>query len=223
MVPRASCSFVSRRQIIHQMLEKLFVYVIIILSVTAHEYAHAFVAYESGDPSAKKAGRLTLNPLAHLDPIGTVLIPLVLLFTSGILLGWAKPVPYDPRFLRGGTKDEVKVALAGPAANLSIAFIVMLMVGLLPEGLVAGKSLLSYVVFVNIFLAVFNMIPVPPLDGSKLVYPFLSFRGRYTFESLGLAGIFIAIIIASMILPTVVGWIFGAFSLTVGLIRSIFY
>ena len=204
-------------------LEKIFIYLVILLSVTVHEYAHAFVANESGDSSAEKAGRLTLNPLAHIDPIGTVIIPLLLLFTSGGFLGWAKPVPYDPRLLRGGVKDEVKVALAGPAANLAIAFIVMLVLGLVPDGFLAGKGLLSYVVFANIFLAVFNLIPVPPLDGSKLLYPFLSFRGRYILESMGLAGIFIAIILASFVVPTLAGWVFSLFALTVQIIRSIFY
>lgn len=203
--------------------EKIFIYLVIILSVTAHEYAHAFVAHEAGDDSAERVGRLTLNPLAHIDPIGTVLIPLILLFTSGGFFGWARPVPYDPRQLRGGVKDEVKVALAGPIANLSIAFIVMLIAGLVPDGLLAEGRLITYVVFTNIFLAVFNLIPVPPLDGSKLLYPLLSFRNRYVLESLGLGGIFIAVILASIVVPPLAEFIFTLFALIIGTIRSILY
>ncbi len=206
-----------------QAFEKIFIYLVIVLSVTIHEYSHAFVAHESGDPSAEKAGRLTLNPLAHIDPIGTVFIPLFLLFTSGGFIGWAKPVPYDPRLLRGGVKDEVKVALAGPASNLAVAFIIIIVSALFPGELLAENRLLSFIVFANIFLAVFNMIPVPPLDGSKLLYPFLSFRGRYILESMGIFGVFVAIMVALIVLPTVAGWIFLLFSLTAELIRSIFY
>lgn len=154
-------------------METLFIIGILILSVVVHEVSHGYIAEILGDPTARMAGRLTLNPLKHLDPLGSVIIPALLVITNaGILFGWAKPVPYNPYNLqRGGRFAEAFVAGAGPAVNLLIAIVFGLLVRFggsfgLPTSFV---ELAAIVVYINIILAVFNLIPVPPLDGSKVL------------------------------------------------------
>ena len=133
---------------------------VLLFSLCFHEFAHAWMAYKLGDPTAKHSGRLTLNPLAHLDPMGSLMI----LFVG---FGWAKPVPVDARYLKNPRIDMMKVAFAGPAANLLLAF-----VGgtIIRTQIVGGSLILMLVLFtqINIMLAVFNMIPIPPLDGSQI-------------------------------------------------------
>ncbi len=137
-------------------------------SVMLHELAHGYVADRLGDPTARLAGRLTFNPLAHLDWVGSVLVPgLLLLSGSGFLFGWAKPVPINPANLPDETFDEVKVALAGPLTNLALAIGAALIVRLLPSGFLADW--LVGVVQLNVVLALFNLVPIPPLDGSRLL------------------------------------------------------
>ena len=133
---------------------------VLLFALCFHEFAHAWMANKLGDPTAKHSGRLTLNPLAHLDPMGTLMI----LFVG---FGWAKPVPVDIRYLQNPRKDMMKISFAGPAANLLLAF-----VGgtIIRAHLVGGSLILMLVLFtqINIMLAVFNMIPIPPLDGSQI-------------------------------------------------------
>ena len=196
-----------------EITSKIFLYLVIVLSVVIHEYSHAFVANELGDPTAKNAGRLTLNPIAHIDPIGTVLVPLFLMLTSGAFFGWAKPVPFNPYNVRD-PKGELKIALGGPTANLALAGMVSL--GFLAMRLIypaiSGNeilvSLTVTVIYVNIFLALFNLIPIPPLDGSKILAHFLPYRARETFLSIGFIGIIGALIVAMIILPPIARVIF---------------
>ena len=133
---------------------------VLIFALCFHEFAHAWVAYKLGDPTAKQSGRLTLNPLAHLDPMGALMILI-------IGFGYAKPVPVDARYLKNPRTDMMKVAFAGPAANLLLAF-----VGgtIIRAHIVGGSLILMLYLFtqINIMLAVFNMIPIPPLDGSQI-------------------------------------------------------
>lgn len=178
---------------------KLFLYVIIVLSATFHEYAHGFIAYKLGDNTAKDAGRLTLNPLAHLDLMGTVVIPLFLLFYGGIFIGWAKPVPYNPYNLRDQKYGSLKVGVAGPAANFLIALILGMVARFVPLSLPFLMAL-SIIVYINIFLGLFNLIPFPPLDGSK-VFMDLFPKTRHFVERLGFFGIFFALLFAFFILP----------------------
>lgn len=133
---------------------------VLVFALVFHEFSHAWVANKLGDPTARYSGRLTLNPLAHLDPFGSLMI----LFVG---FGWAKPVPVDSRYLANPRVDMMKIAFAGPAANLLLAF-----VGgtIIRSGLVSGSITLMILLFtqINIMLAVFNMIPIPPLDGSQI-------------------------------------------------------
>lgn len=181
---------------------KLFLYLVIIFSAIFHEYAHAWIADYLGDSTAKNMGRLTLNPLPHLDLFGTVIIPLSFLFLFGGFIGWAKPVPYNPYNLRDKKYGSLKVGLAGPGANIVIAVAIGLIIRffgsvLLASGFIpaAALSLLGLVVYINIFLALFNLIPVPPLDGSKIFEDLFPGVWR-SFSQIGIFGIFIAIFIA---------------------------
>jgi Zn-dependent protease len=158
----------------------LFIIVILIMSVVIHEVSHGYAAYLMGDPTAKNAGRLTLNPLAHLDFMGSLIVPLLAYFSSGFMFGWAKPVPYNPYNLKNQKYGDAIVAVAGPVSNLLIAFIfgLLLRFGILYFGLVSLDFILivKWIVQINLILAIFNLIPIPPLDGSKILFTFLPYR-----------------------------------------------
>jgi Zn-dependent protease len=147
---------------------------ILIASLSFHEAAHAWAADRLGDSTARRLGRLTLNPLAHIDWIGTVLFPLVAMLSNLPLIGWAKPVPVNMRNLRAPRRDFALVALAGPVSNIVLAFGFALLLkaqgGLVPDdGQTLLTSVLAMAVFLNVLLAVFNLIPVPPLDGGNVL------------------------------------------------------
>ncbi len=155
----------------------------LLLALTVHEYAHGRVAYALGDPTPRRAGRLTLNPLAHLDPFGTVAL---LLFH----IGWAKPVPVNPYFFRNPLRDMVLVSAAGPAANLLLATASGALLKLLSAAGVRGSMpwlMVLYTMDINVILMVFNLIPVPPLDGSKVLFGLLRVREStiYALEQFG--------------------------------------
>ncbi|HUW71848.1 MAG TPA: site-2 protease family protein [Candidatus Humimicrobiaceae bacterium] len=157
-------------------MEYIFLIAILIFSVVIHEVSHGAVANYLGDPTAKYAGRLTLNPIRHLDPVGSVLVPLFLvLMGSPFLIGWAKPVPVNPYNFKDQKYGSAKVALAGPGSNLAVALIFGLTLRFFPEIAVTPGLVLifSYIVFINILLAIFNLLPIPPLDGSHILFTFL--------------------------------------------------
>ncbi|HAW49699.1 TPA: site-2 protease family protein [bacterium] len=159
----------------------LIIYVFaLILSIVIHEIAHGFVADKCGDPTARLSGRLTLNPLNHLDPIGSILIPLFVFITTIPVPGWAKPVPVNPYNLNNPRIDMVKVAFAGPFANIGLAVVssIILRLPIIPPNTYLEHLFLCFVV-ANFLLALFNLIPIPPLDGSRIVaglLPSTSFR-----------------------------------------------
>lgn len=168
-------------------MDQLAVIVALIFSIVLHEMAHGYAANWLGDPTARLAGRLSPNPLVHIDPIGSVLIPaLLLLSNAGFLFGWAKPVPYNPYNLKNQKWGEALVAAAGPATNILLALIFSVLIRLAdPLGLSASfVSLAGYIVFINILLAFFNMIPVPPLDGSKILGALLPYGAAMRYREL---------------------------------------
>lgn len=179
--------------------------VLLIISIVLHEVAHGFAADRLGDPTARLQGRLSLNPFVHIDLLGSVIVPALLFLTNaGILFGWAKPVPYNPYNLRDQRWGEAKVAAAGPAVNILLALVFALIIRS-AEFVAIPSSFLdiaSYVVYINILLAFFNMIPFPPLDGSKIIQPFLPLKAQLgyqrfiqNFERFGLLGTFVFIFI----------------------------
>ncbi len=179
----------------------VFLLPVLLFSVIVHEYAHGYVAEWWGDPTARMLGRLTLNPVPHIDLFGSILVPLFLLVTgSSILFGWAKPVPVTPENFRDRKWGDISVSLAGPASNvlLAIAFAAGLFVARVAIGGEISPAILllcEYGIFINLILAVFNMLPVPPLDGSHVVANFLPRPMAYSYQSTGRYGLIIVMLL----------------------------
>jgi len=166
--------------------DAILIIIVLLVSVVLHENAHGWTALALGDPTARVAGRLTLNPIPHLDPFGSLILPALLaLTTPGAVFGYAKPVPISPSKLRGTDRwGFAVVALAGPASNVVIAFIAATLFGSLASPVGGGliAKILVFTFNVNIFLAAFNLLPIPPLDGSRLIRPFLHEGGRRALD-----------------------------------------
>ena len=156
----------------------IFYLCVLIFSAIVHEVAHGYVAERLGDPTARLAGRLTLNPISHLDPFGSILLPLILYFSTGgsVVFGWAKPVPYNPNYLKDPKLGAGKIAAAGPISNLAIAGIFGIILRIATAAGYGASPLLlllSIVIYTNVLLAIFNLMPIPPLDGSKVLFALL--------------------------------------------------
>lgn len=185
------------------LVQKIIIYSIpVIFAITVHEVAHGWVASKLGDQTARLMGRLTLNPFKHIDPVGTILVPIVMLIFTPFLLGWAKPVPVDWRNLRKPRHDMAWVAVAGPAANLlMLIFWTLLLKVMLLSGVAEQNFALPFVamsmagIFINITLMVFNLIPIPPLDGSRIVSALLPARLSIIYNRLEAYGMMIVLLL----------------------------
>lgn len=193
-------------------MEPIIGIVILIMSVVVHEVSHGYAAQSLGDPTARLAGRLTLNPIKHLDPIGSVVVPLITWFSGGFIFGWAKPVPYNPYNLQKGRWSEAFVAIAGPLSNIALAVIFGALIrfggGMFSETVIGVFMMIA---FINIILAVFNLIPVPPLDGSKILFALLPphlLHVRETLERWGFVLVLIVILFLWKILTPVITFFF---------------
>lgn len=198
----------------------IFTIAVLLFSVVLHEISHGYAAGMQGDPTARMQGRLTLNPIKHIDPIGSILVPLFLfLSNASFLIGWAKPVPFNPYNLRNQRWGEAIVAIAGPAMNILIALIFGLFLRFYPIMTLAPQivDLIVSIVVINLVLAVFNMVPVPPLDGSKILFalfpnslmPLRAFLEKYSFA--------LVLILVFFLWKWIVPVVFGLFYLITGL------
>ncbi|MGB2601566.1 MAG: site-2 protease family protein [Candidatus Omnitrophota bacterium] len=168
---------------------------VFVIVIVAHELAHGYVAYRLGDPTARDAGRLTLNPLAHADPIGTVLLPALLIISkSPVVFGWAKPVPVNPNNFKDPRKGMLLTSIAGPGANivLAVMFAAVFKTGLFPPQSLPGMFLL-YGVIISLVLGIFNLMPIPPLDGGGIVSALLPIKAARHFAQLERYGFIILI------------------------------
>jgi Zn-dependent protease len=205
----------------------LFQVVVLILAFSIHECAHAWTAYRLGDPTAMMLGRVTLNPLKHLDPLGSVIFPLIGLFYGGMLFGWAKPTPVTARNFKHYKRDDILVSLAGPASNLLSATIALILLIVMKHALAGGDIAIAtavalarhipvstenlpqlfpvalffyYVILLNLLLFVFNLIPVPPLDGSHILRHFLPYNLLRVYDRIGMLGMFVIMILGGSII-----------------------
>ncbi len=155
----------------------------LVVAISIHEFAHAFAADRLGDPTARVAGRLTLNPIAHIDPVGTILLPLGLLLLSGgsFAYGWGKPTPFDPYNLKNPRRDSAIISIAGPISNLLLAIAVSILIRFTPY---VFAVFLTPLILTNIGLAIFNLIPVGPLDGQKIIFGLLPRDLAYEFQAI---------------------------------------
>jgi Zn-dependent protease len=185
----------------------LFQYVALLFALSVHESAHAWMANRLGDPTARMLGRVSLNPIKHIDLIGTVLLPLIAMFSHFPMFGWAKPTPVDPRNFKNPVRDDILTSVAGPVSNLIVATAATILLAILAvvapdgrllvqgaaRGMMSDKATLTPVVLllfafleINVLLAVFNLIPIPPLDGSHVLRHFLPDNLRQIYDSLGM-------------------------------------
>lgn len=197
---------------------------VVLFAITIHEAAHGWAAYKMGDPTAHALGRITLNPIAHIDPIGTILLPVLLIIMGAPPFGWAKPVPVNPFNLRNPRRDNLLISAAGPISNFSVALIAFVLLQMLklanPDVLLMrggapslGNGLfliLYYTILINVILAVFNLIPIPPLDGSGILLGLISEEAAAKYEQIRPYGFIILILlIFTGFIGRILGFIMG--------------
>jgi len=193
---------------------------VVLFAITVHEASHGWAALKKGDPTAFHMGRITLNPIRHIDPVGTILLPLILIVMGAPPFGWAKPVPVNPLNLKDPRRDNLIISIAGPLSNISVAivaFIILKLILNLNPSLVYGRGgfsnllspiiqILYLTIVINIILAIFNMIPIPPLDGSGVVMGLISDEAAEKYEQIRPYGFFILIV---LIMTGFIGRILG--------------
>lgn len=185
----------------------------VLFAITVHEVAHGWVANHYGDPTARMMGRLTLNPIKHIDPVGTILVPGLMLFMGGVVFGWAKPVPVNHENLKDPRKHMMLVAVAGPGANLAMAllwvFVIWLGISItsVNQSVAIGVMAMGQAgIIINIVLMVLNMVPIPPLDGSRVVSGLLPPKLEWRYNQIEPYGLIIVLVLL------VTGVLFGALS-----------
>jgi Zn-dependent protease len=214
-----------------QHVDILFQLIVFLFAISVHESAHAWMANRRGDPTARMLGRITLNPIKHIDPVGTVLLPAIALFASSQtghnipVLGWAKPTPVDPRNFRNPVLDDILTSVVGPISNFLVATAATIILAAImlvaPGGRMIVQGILSHVILsnsalvpftlllydlllINVVLAVFNLIPVPPLDGSHVLRHFLSEPVRRAYDTMGWLGLMALVYLAPGLLSSVI-------------------
>lgn len=186
----------------------IFTLLILLFSIIIHEVSHGSVAYALGDTTARDEGRLSLNPLVHIDPVGSILLPLFLMALGMPVIGWAKPVPVNPMNFTDRKWGDLKVSLAGPLSNLSVALVFGLIIKFMPFLPQSFLTIAAIVVFYNIVLALFNLIPVPPLDGSHILFSLLP-ESLNSFKVFLWQYGFIILLLLIFIIPGGLDWIFN--------------
>lgn len=197
----------------NQVFESIIQLAILVFSIVIHEVSHGAVAHALGDDTAKNEGRLTLNPISHIDPFGSIILPAIMLFSGGPVFGWAKPVPYNPFYLKNQKYGPAMVGAAGPLSNILIALVFGLAIrfygalSLPPQFIQIAGSIAA----LNLVLAIFNLVPIPPLDGSKVLFaalPQSALRLQEFFEKYGMILLLIFIFFFSGIILPIAGFLF---------------
>ena len=204
-----------------QAIDQIFYIVVLIMSVVVHEFSHGYAAYLLGDNTARLSGRLTLNPIKHLDLFGSIILPFLLIISNaGFVIGWAKPVPYNPNNLSNKRWGNLLVAIAGIAANLVLVIVFGLLIRFAPALGIPLDSpfykITSIIVILNLVLIIFNLIPIPPLDGSKVLFSFLPLKYRYIENFLEKWGMFLLLFFIIFLWGKVAPLIFIIFKFVTG-------
>jgi len=215
-----------------QHVEILFQLIAFLFAISVHESAHAWMANRLGDPTARMLGRISLNPIKHIDPIGTVLLPLIAMLTHLPVIGWAKPTPVDPRNFRNQVRDDILTSVAGPVSNLVVATAATILLAaiaalipggrMLVRGTIAGfvlnnasltpvALLLYQFLVINVLLAVFNLIPVPPLDGSHVLRHLLPDSVRQIYDSVGMFALMALVFFGGSLLMALIRPVLGIY------------